>query len=700
MPSRSLTIGGKPVTLDARPDRLDLRDREYLPPLRSLPPRYPDAPTLSKYLVSYVKSGLVLDQGKEGACTGYGLAAVVNYLLWTRALEAKVTKGFRAISPHMLYDLAQFYDEWPGEDYEGSSCRGAMKGWHKHGVCEEALWKHSVRAAPQKAKKSDKAYKPDDSWAKDAATRPVGVYYRVNHKSVVDMQAAIVNMGAIYVSANVHDGWGVASRAKKTVTHDTLPVVKFGAGTRANGGHAFALVGYNEQGFVVQNSWGTAWGLSGFAVMTYADWVANGCDAWVCSLGVPQSAAFMNNVAIEGATARQHRRSSLLAGDRPPANVSLDTTVTPWPTQRAYEHTVVAGNNGQVRMCKPDIGTAEGLVEHVVKTNVGAWLENTAPKKRKIVIYAHGGLNKEEESIDRIRILAPYFFENGVYPLFYTWRTGVWETITSKLEDLGDKAPPEQLATGFFSDAKDHLIEATAHAARWIWNEMKDNAEGAKQQGRALQLIVANLKALQKSYPSTEIHLVGHSAGSFVHGYLLELMAQANLKPASLTLYAPACSLPFAEHYFSQSPLVGRDKTWLHVLSDQREKDDTAGPYGKSLLYLVCRGFEPIRKTPLAGLEHCIDTNATKRDDDLWAELFWATVNRWRNWVNALPKQADGRSACEVVEHDHVFNGKKYIPASHGSFDNNKEVIERTINRILGNDPAASLAVPVEDLGE
>ena len=35
----------------------------------------------------------------------------------------------------MFYELAKLYDEWPGQDYEGSSCRGALKGWHKHGVC-------------------------------------------------------------------------------------------------------------------------------------------------------------------------------------------------------------------------------------------------------------------------------------------------------------------------------------------------------------------------------------------------------------------------------------------------------------------------------------------------------------------------------------------------------------------------------------
>ena len=40
----------------------------------------------------------------------------------------------------MLYEMARQHDRWPGEDYEGSSARGAMKGWHKHGVCGEEDW--------------------------------------------------------------------------------------------------------------------------------------------------------------------------------------------------------------------------------------------------------------------------------------------------------------------------------------------------------------------------------------------------------------------------------------------------------------------------------------------------------------------------------------------------------------------------------
>ena len=44
-------------------------------------------------------------------------------------------------------------------------------------------------------------------------------------------------------------------------------------------GHAFALVGYNAHGFIVQNSWGESWGNLGFAILGYDDWLDNGRDA-------------------------------------------------------------------------------------------------------------------------------------------------------------------------------------------------------------------------------------------------------------------------------------------------------------------------------------------------------------------------------------------------------------------------------------
>src|SRR5829696_7585532 len=144
MPATAFTARKRTVVLDARPDRPDLRDRMYMPPLRALPPEYPPADWVQQYLPAYCNAGLILDQGSEGACTGFGLAAVINYLQF-RAAAAHQVPMMPRVSERMLYHLARRYDEWPGEDYEGSSCRGAMKGWFHHGVTGETYWPYRNR---------------------------------------------------------------------------------------------------------------------------------------------------------------------------------------------------------------------------------------------------------------------------------------------------------------------------------------------------------------------------------------------------------------------------------------------------------------------------------------------------------------------------------------------------------------------------
>jgi hypothetical protein len=83
----------------------------------------------------------------EGACTGFALSAVVNYQLAQRNLITARNRE-RAVSPRILYEMARRYDEWPGEEYEGSSARGAMKGWVVHGVCKQSSWPND-RHGPQ-----------------------------------------------------------------------------------------------------------------------------------------------------------------------------------------------------------------------------------------------------------------------------------------------------------------------------------------------------------------------------------------------------------------------------------------------------------------------------------------------------------------------------------------------------------------------
>ena len=213
--------------LNALPDLPDFRDKLYIPTLVDVP----ETRTLKEYISAKVP---LLDQGQEGACTGFALATVVNYLLRTRKVEPRTVRA----SPDMLYALAKRYDEWSGENYDGSSARGAMKGWHKHGVCESVVWKKHTRLAPDVVS--------------NAANQPLGAYFRVNQKDLVAMHSAISETGILYATASVHAGWDEPDE-KGYIPYRRVK----------DGGHAFAIIGYDERGFWIQNSWGVDWGYKG-----------------------------------------------------------------------------------------------------------------------------------------------------------------------------------------------------------------------------------------------------------------------------------------------------------------------------------------------------------------------------------------------------------------------------------------------------
>ena len=718
-------------TLDARPDRLDLRDLVYRAPLRSLPSRWPLDADLKKLLPAYVKAGRILNQGNEGACTGFGLACVTNYLYWLRHLEAPRSRSLpEPVSPRMFYELAKLYDEWPGQDYEGSSCRGALKGWHKHGVCSSTLWPYPIGKDGQGV-----FARPTAGWDEDATGRPLGVYYRVDKKSVVDMQAAIYEIGAVYVSGDVHDGWGL-EESPMPASHDKLPRIE--RMDKKTGGHAFALVGYNERGFVVQNSWGTGWGASGFAVLSYEDWVTNGSDCWAVALGVPQDLSDIKQRQPKGATTagtKTAKAAPAASGfrvmyGRGLADVGATLRVDdnprddPWPvnhvfahkpyqplrTDEAYTHTLVSGNDGQLMSTDftRERSDREGLAREIVVQRPLDWFKAGKDKTVKLALYAHGGLNSEIGSIQRIRVLAPYFIANGIYPLFFTWKTGPGETLMDMLEDLKHRVVDGDRSEGWLdrlrevaAEAKDRALEAVGRQfARGIWSEMRENAEGGATADHVLDLAARMLRELRdtlaKSGKTLELHLVGHSAGSILLGHLLGRLGGANIVQAtSCELYAAACSSGFAVQHYGAADAAGvlSLKTLrLHVLTDANERADglpTAERdiYGKSLLYLVSRALDDLRKQPLLGMERALIPPDPVWLGDQWVGAPNADVAAWlKLWpAGALLNRVTTPKVRTTKAGDQ-------IAASHGSFDNNIDVLTGTLERIRGD----KLVAPME----
>ena len=665
--------------LRTRKDAADLRDRLYQPAAISLPDEHPPVEDLRKYLPKYSKAGLILDQGQEGACTGFGLSCVVNYLRW---VKAHTPAKMESVSPRMLYTLARRHDEYEGENYEGSSCRGALKGWFNNGVCLESDW-------PYSAEKSNTA---TYGFAARAANVTLGVYYRIETASITDMQAAIAQHGAVFVSAFTHEGWNKVPWTKTPKTHADLPLIPFDGRRSEEGGHAFALIGFNAQGFILQNSWGHDWGAGGFAVIGYLDWLAHAMDAWVVSLGVPGVVA--GRLAVNGDAANA-ARGSASATDRSKW----------WDTGLAYQHSVVLGNDGRVSRYLTEDEQPRKLQQQACVLPDDWFRRQPAMARKRLVLYVHGGLNKEADAIERACAMGRYFLGNGCYPLFLVWKTGLFESIGGIIAGKLPSLPAGGGVGEWITDKSDLLIEKGIGRplARPIWSEMKENAELAFAERRGGDLLLDALQALAGNWKDQfELHLVGHSAGSIAIGHLLSALGTRRLagrdgglseRLASVNLYAPACTVAFANRHYASNATV-MERLHLDVLSDKLESDDNVGKvYRKSLLYLVSNALEADLHTPILGLDRVNDEAYSGWDG---SSDTGEALSVWRSSAKAADLNARTRRVAD--DRIQVALDAKGAPileaAAHGGFDNDIGVVGRTLERITGG----SLALPVDDL--
>lgn len=157
----------------------------------------------------------VLDQGSEGACTGFGTAHMLS-------ATPKAVKDVKEALARKLYREAQKLDEWPGEEYEGSSVTGAMKAAKAAGYIARYVWPRTAR----------------------------------------EVAVAVGYFGPVVIGVDWYTGM---------MATDPLGVVHVDG--RKIGGHCVAVTGYNHKTdvFTFPNSWGEDWGKHGFGRISGAD---------------------------------------------------------------------------------------------------------------------------------------------------------------------------------------------------------------------------------------------------------------------------------------------------------------------------------------------------------------------------------------------------------------------------------------------
>jgi hypothetical protein len=291
----------------------------------------------------------------------------------------------------------------------------------------------------------------------------------------------------------------------------------------------------------------------------------------------------------------------------------------------------------------------------------------------RLVFYAHGGLTSEESGIRPVLRRLPFWRENGLYPIFFCWETGLKETVMDLLKSL------VQGQRNLITDGVDAALEFVAGAAgRQVWSQMKRAAELASLPGGGARMVASLTRDFWNDHHAEmEIHALGHSAGAIFHAHYLPVLL--NMKPndgvpelnvKSLHFLAPASTTALFQSKLML--LIGPGKKILehtmYTMNKDLEKDDKAGPYNKSLLYFVSRAFETgTLPAPILGLEESL------RDDSSLIR-FYGLSRTITGVAKILFSKTPDDSPLD----------SRTTSTTHGDFDNESNTMNSVARRILG----------------
>ncbi|MEO5625063.1 MAG: caspase family protein [Dokdonella sp.] len=395
------------------------------------------------------------------------------------------------------------------------------------------------------------------------------------------------------------------------------------------------------------------------------------------------------------------------------------------PAPLALRHHVVNLRNGYLSD-DGDFQTSPDDLRAMLQVSLRDYLQQRAAAKldAHLMLWAHGGLVDDDSAINYARSAIPFWRANGIYPIFFIWKTGL-------LESLFQIISPRDMR-GVATDLSDRFLETTLNAAvRPLWTQMKRSAERAAQPildasgagGGWLfaQMLCAALNVyteedgqLNKTlFPNENslrlnLHVCGHSAGAIFMNHWLRAW-RANCQPNSdadnpeqskpqgrhrvqtLSLLAPAIRL---DTFKQQSlPFVARDasgKAWidrldLYSMDDEREQDDDCmKAYRKSLLYFVSNACENDRKTPILGMSRFLEEDGALVNLLLNArgQRPWPPGQTASGSADVKPGTSIAYWSAEANDHLNLTKS-----TSHGGFDNDAATLNRIARAMVGNAP-------------
>lgn len=238
------------------PDIPDARDYKYAAPVEligALPAKVDLTSTCPP----------VYDQGQLGSCTANAIGAAIEF----DQIKQKLTP----FAPSRLFI---YYNERSMEGTvdsdSGAQIRDGVKSVNEQGACPEDLWPYDI---------AQFTTQPTDACYKSALLHKAVLYHRVDDNNLEQMKGCLASGYPFVFGFTVYSSFEGPEVAK--TGHAPMPQ----SDEQVLGGHAVVAVGYDDENkwFIVRNSWGTSWGLSGYFTLPY-DYLTNpdlASDFWV-----------------------------------------------------------------------------------------------------------------------------------------------------------------------------------------------------------------------------------------------------------------------------------------------------------------------------------------------------------------------------------------------------------------------------------
>lgn len=307
--------------------------------------------------------------------------------------------------------------------------------------------------------------------------------------------------------------------------------------------------------------------------------------------------------------------------------------------------------------------TVEADLDDIFSVHLPQFINDHKPGPVPMVLYAHGGLVDEEAGFAIAKQQIDWWKENGVYPIFFVWKSGLGSALSDAIVRWVTGGP-----RGLPDDFKDWLVENAARllGGESVWLDMKlDAVASSNTSGGAFTFVkkLAKWMNAPDNLDKVQVHAVGHSAGSIFHSHLVPAALDAGItKFETVTFLAPAVrNDTFRAKLLPVAGQIGK-LTVFTMTDDYELKDTCLGVYGKSLLYLISASFEGAKNASVLGLQKFLEADHEVRD-------FLAGPG---GEVVYSPNQASGRVASKSE--------------SHGGFDNDAATMESLIRRVTDRD--------------